>query len=392
SMPEILPSPDAEPFAPMAETHSDDASAMAAVADPVPEEPVVSVPVEDVEVSGVSAVDFDTVDEPALPEETPDETDRGAVVAGLATAAAASLASQDAPETSAMPDAGELAAGELTDDLTRIRGVDQDTEAKLNEAGVFRFDQLSRLTADDVSSLHGAIGSSSRISREGWIEQATILERGEETYFSRRQHQQAPKSNPETPSTTASEVRSGTGDAPTAVAAAGGFAVAASPAPVEEVQETRVDPEPEPHQDGQDGGGGGTLPRDPAAHEARDTRETGGAREPDDMREPRDEPVSREVRTKRMLPPRPGRVIGAGAQGGGQRVQSSQPDDLKRIRGIGIVIEKKLNAMGVTSYQQIADWTDDDIAQVNHILDFSGRIERENWIEQARILSGNTGA
>ncbi|MGI9406984.1 MAG: hypothetical protein ACR2O4_11500, partial [Hyphomicrobiaceae bacterium] len=201
SMPEILPSPDAEPFAPMAETHSDDASAMAAVADPVPEEPEVSVPVEDVEVVDVPAVDFGTVEEPALPEETSGETYRAAVVAGLATAAAASLASQDAPETSAMPAAGELAAGEPADDLTRIRGIDQDTEAKLNEAGVFRFDQLSRLAADDVSSLHGAIGSSSRISREGWIEQATILERGEETYFSRRQHQQAPKSNPETPST-----------------------------------------------------------------------------------------------------------------------------------------------------------------------------------------------
>ena len=65
-------------------------------------------------------------------------------------------------------------------------------------------------------------------------------------------------------------------------------------------------------------------------------------------------------------------------------------DDLKRIRGVGVVIEKKLNAMGISTYAQIANWQDSDVAEVNNILDFSGRIERENWIEQARVLSGQT--
>jgi len=62
-------------------------------------------------------------------------------------------------------------------------------------------------------------------------------------------------------------------------------------------------------------------------------------------------------------------------------------DDLKRIRGVGVLIEKKLNSLGVTSYEQVANWTGADIERVSQILDFKGRIERENWIEQARILA-----
>ncbi|MGI9402987.1 MAG: hypothetical protein ACR2OF_00570, partial [Hyphomicrobium sp.] len=66
---------------------------------------------------------------------------------------------------------------------------------------------------------------------------------------------------------------------------------------------------------------------------------------------------------------------------------SDAVDDLKRIRGIGVLIEKKLNSLGVTSYEQVANWTGGDVDRVSQILDFKGRIERENWIEQARILA-----
>jgi predicted flap endonuclease-1-like 5' DNA nuclease len=39
------------------------------------------------------------------------------------------------------------------------------------------------------------------------------------------------------------------------------------------------------------------------------------------------------------------------------------------------------------NYEQIANWTAADIARVSQSLDFKGRIERENWVEQARILA-----
>jgi predicted flap endonuclease-1-like 5' DNA nuclease len=68
-------------------------------------------------------------------------------------------------------------------------------------------------------------------------------------------------------------------------------------------------------------------------------------------------------------------------------VVSSGPDDLKRIRGIGVLIEKRLNQLNVSTYEHIANWTAADIERISQSLDFKGRIERENWVEQARILS-----
>jgi predicted flap endonuclease-1-like 5' DNA nuclease len=67
-------------------------------------------------------------------------------------------------------------------------------------------------------------------------------------------------------------------------------------------------------------------------------------------------------------------------------VRAHAPDDLKRIRGIGVLIEKKLNQLGVLTYDHIANWTAPDIERVSQSLDFKGRIQRENWVEQARIL------
>jgi large subunit ribosomal protein L21 len=63
------------------------------------------------------------------------------------------------------------------------------------------------------------------------------------------------------------------------------------------------------------------------------------------------------------------------------------PDDLKKIGGVGPALEKKLNALGVTRYDQIAAFTAEDIQRVDEVLNFKGRIEREDWLGQAKALS-----
>lgn len=64
-------------------------------------------------------------------------------------------------------------------------------------------------------------------------------------------------------------------------------------------------------------------------------------------------------------------------------------DDLKLISGVGPALEKKLNAQGVTSLKQIAEFTAEDVARVDEGLNFKGRIEREGWIQQAKdLISG----
>lgn len=65
---------------------------------------------------------------------------------------------------------------------------------------------------------------------------------------------------------------------------------------------------------------------------------------------------------------------------------ASSPDDLKRIKGIGPKLEQTLAAMGITRFTQISAWTEEEVGQVNTKLRFSGRIERDRWIEQAREL------
>ena len=65
-------------------------------------------------------------------------------------------------------------------------------------------------------------------------------------------------------------------------------------------------------------------------------------------------------------------------------------DNLKRLSGIGLKIEEKLNRAGVMRFAQIAQWTAKDIAAFNEKLGYRGRIERENWVEQARSLAAES--
>jgi predicted flap endonuclease-1-like 5' DNA nuclease len=62
-----------------------------------------------------------------------------------------------------------------------------------------------------------------------------------------------------------------------------------------------------------------------------------------------------------------------------------QKDDLKKIHGIGPVIERALNRMGTYTYIQIARWTPNDIAKVARKLETGpDRIKRDNWIAGAK--------
>jgi large subunit ribosomal protein L21 len=60
--------------------------------------------------------------------------------------------------------------------------------------------------------------------------------------------------------------------------------------------------------------------------------------------------------------------------------------NLSLIAGIGPTIEKKLRAAGVTSWDQIAGWSGEDIDRLDKELALRGRIVREEWVEQAKEL------
>lgn len=65
-------------------------------------------------------------------------------------------------------------------------------------------------------------------------------------------------------------------------------------------------------------------------------------------------------------------------------------DDLTKIKGIGKVLNRKLNDLGVTTFAQIAAFTQEDIDRINEVLDFPGRIEREKWVDQAKDFAADS--
>jgi predicted flap endonuclease-1-like 5' DNA nuclease len=86
----------------------------------------------------------------------------------------------------------------------------------------------------------------------------------------------------------------------------------------------------------------------------------------------------------------------AAAEAGKPRIRAAigAPDDLELIKGVGPKLNKLLISLGVTRFDQIAAFTGDEIAEVDQYLgSFKGRIQRDNWVEQAGYLaSGNTAA
>ncbi|HIP52693.1 MAG TPA: hypothetical protein EYH03_01600 [Chromatiales bacterium] len=64
-----------------------------------------------------------------------------------------------------------------------------------------------------------------------------------------------------------------------------------------------------------------------------------------------------------------------------------EPDDLKKIKGVGPKLEATLNELGIYHFHQIAGFTRDQIAWVDGFLSFKGRIDREKWVQQAKSLA-----
>ena len=64
--------------------------------------------------------------------------------------------------------------------------------------------------------------------------------------------------------------------------------------------------------------------------------------------------------------------------------KDSVADDRTRISGVGPVIVGKLEKLGITTFQQVADFTAEDIERIDGELNFEGRIERDEWVKQAK--------
>lgn len=70
------------------------------------------------------------------------------------------------------------------------------------------------------------------------------------------------------------------------------------------------------------------------------------------------------------------------------RAAVGEADDLTRIKGIGPKLNDLCLSLGVKRFDQIADWTADEVAEVDgYLKNFKGRIARDQWIAQAKLLA-----
>jgi NADH-quinone oxidoreductase subunit E len=69
------------------------------------------------------------------------------------------------------------------------------------------------------------------------------------------------------------------------------------------------------------------------------------------------------------------------------KARGGKADNLQQISGIGPKLEKTLHSLGFFHFDQIADWNKDEVQWVDEHLRFKGRIDREEWIPQAKLLA-----
>ncbi len=345
-------------------------------------------------------------DEPGLPSAT--GSSGHAVVAAdvIREPAPAQVATKAAAEPASS--VGSIAeAG--ADDLTLVQAIDEATAKALMSVGITTFKALASLSSSDVERVNAAVGGGQRVQRENWIEQAQMLASGASTDYARRKS--AGLSSPVVAAPAA----------PATAPSAGGTGMSGAQDDL-----TRIDGINDHVAEKLRGQGitrfiqiarwtaddvarfdwffgtSGRIAREDWVGQARrfagiDTGASSSvtllAAAPTAVSDAIASNVTRLVpeRAPAAPPVAPARrdiaglrsvrseaIVGAVGPGG---------DDLKRIRGVGVLIEKKLRSMGYTTYDQVADWTQDEINRVSQALDFRGRIERENWVGQARVLA-----
>ncbi|NNE79373.1 MAG: NADH-quinone oxidoreductase subunit E [Silicimonas sp.] len=118
------------------------------------------------------------------------------------------------------------------------------------------------------------------------------------------------------------------------------------------------------------------------------------APEPSSQAAAEPEPVAEAKAPEPEKAPEPAPAPAPAASKGGSRPEGLQAareggaDDLKKIKGVGPKLEALLNTLGFYHFDQIAGWGTDEVAWVDDNLQgFKGRVSRDNWVEQARLLA-----
>lgn len=247
-------------------------------------------------------------------------------------------------------------AANIADDLECIQGIDPQTHQRLASTGISTFAEIAEWTASDVADVEALLGQEGQVARENWIEQAKMLAAGTPTQYSEQRARRLAEPKAQTSETAPLPTAVGYKDDLTRISGINRevqrvlqsqgisrFSQIAALAPEEIARLEQLL------------GVTNRMAREHWIEQAQALASPTGL-----PASPYLQPVS---------PP------------------DGRKDDLKQIRGIGVLIEQKLNQLGIWRHEQIAGWTAADISRISAGLDFKDRIEREDWIGQARILA-----
>ncbi len=214
------------------------------------------------------------------------------------------------------------------DNLQRIRGIGPQNESRLHALGIWHYAQIAAWTHENIQWVGSYLAFPGRIEREEWVAQAKVLAMGGLTPFAAKVDR--------------GEIDKDRHD--------GAY-----------LERSYADMKPSP--------GAAQILDNPAI-----APRPAGPPEPAAMGPVEGEAAHAGKRPAGFVSPRGGKA-----------------DDLKLIRGIGPQNEGRLHALGIWHFAQIAAWTHDNVLWVGSYLAFPGRIDREEWIAQAKVLaSGGT--
>jgi predicted flap endonuclease-1-like 5' DNA nuclease len=307
--------------------------------------------------------------------ELPAEVAAAAVTPTVAPEDAERAAAADAVGTRPMAIAAPLAG--KADKLTLIKGVGPQNEKKLHGLGVYHFAQIAAWTPENATWAGSFMAFPGRIEREDWIGQAKLLATGASAESSGADAE-TEKAAAER---AAAEAAAAQAEAEKAAAEKAAAEAAAAQAEAEKAAAEKAAAEAAAAQAEAEKAAAEKAAAEAAAAEAASTYAL-----PAEM--------AAAAITPTVAPEDAERAAAADAVGTRPLALAApvggSADDLKRIRGIGPANEKKLHGLGVYHFSQIAAWTEENAKWAGSFMAFPGRIEREEWIAQAKILA--TGA
>ena len=251
------------------------------------------------------------------------------------------------------------------DDLQAIKGIGPYSEEKLNALGIFTYAQLANFDRKTEDEVNDAIEHyKGRIRRDEWVKQARDIIGAEA-----KADEEALKAAEEAQAKAEAEVKAAE-EAEAAKKAEEAAAAAAAAAAEKEAKDAEKKAKAEADKKAKEEAA--------AAKKAEEEAKKAAAAKPVTKEAKKKEELKRVKERSKSID---FKVLGT--------AKASDKDDLQAIKGIGPFIEEKLNALGIYTWLQISKMTDKLEDQVNEAIEFfPGRVKRDQWVNQAKILLG----